>query len=80
MKPFEQAIEEASTEYARELTRDRSYFDGNDERIALAAHRKGVRAGIKLALESKEVSGLYNGCEYPWARERFDHLLKEIKE
>lgn len=34
----------AAEEYARKLTKDRSIFDGNDERLALVAYRAGFTA------------------------------------
>jgi hypothetical protein len=43
--------DELAEKYARKLTKDRSVFDGNDERIALVAFRAGFDAAVTTLTE-----------------------------
>jgi hypothetical protein len=47
MTPTDTRKRDASAEaYARELTKDRTWFDGNDEQIAIVAHKAGYDAAL----------------------------------
>lgn len=50
-------------EYAQNLTKDRSVFDGNDERIAIVAHKAGARAVLTHEAVKDAINALDRAIE-----------------